>query len=971
MSNQSATTVSVLYSITNDEITNGDFRDNVTPFSFLDFINNTQADYAPEEYSNFYSSYLSTWHSHQQGSEVEQKVAFKEYYQQFIKEIVVSYTTESEKRFLEKINFNDPVDLDVAIPFFANRLKDIALFYKNKRDEGKFVIDRNRLKGSTTGVEKAIFDNIYNFLFTAEDSLNAQTYDITGITDGLGIEIEEFVDVYGNYFDLPKDDIPDNINSIDTKYYLDPLAIEAVTGQENFLGAIRSFKVNPPAISPEEFDAICNPDNELVEIFNAYEKGGIPMGAFYALKRALISKFLGTDIYYIDNTTVPATSGLLIAANNPAANAMNLQSADTAQIESGDVKLLRDLGLNFTPDNIGLFKLQAENYSYSIDPSVLGNEFVIFPDPDKFGNVSINPVSRYPVYYKFDYSQNVKNVSSGLAAGDPNITNKTTTFESYTTKERNNSQLKDQNDISYKINFTDLYNQGVINKYQTDIFGNEYALFKYEPLKPINIEGSNIVKSLLLNGYNYWDPFAGYGFNYSLTGVNGNTFKSGLTSVTNGMTARPSDELTLYMREFYPYQDLLADTRNLQPFWRDGGAFTYLDGDILPNPLTGLGPGFPAPLCYHYTVLAECTFPLDTILETNQSPLSDIQTEAELDIMTSNIDYNFFFDVRGLLSAGAPYISYDGGYYSDDIYLKNDFNYTDNLTFIDTADPHSATVLSDLSSSLVRITNDERDSLAGKLYVKNGAYSYSLPLSAALGNVVGKYSATVQADLNQSLIDFDLIQNTIFLQTNSNLVIDKIEYTKDKFIKPATSNTLYSINSADRVEAFSNRFYVEETGKVYFARFQTTGAECEEIARNYLTVYPEVYEYSISDNTTKLVFPAVPPLSSSVSDFAINSTLNTTRNYTPQEVHTPNITYNKRNDIFKLTYIINDMNDMTHMIDASFKMVDNILTLINVYKYEDGGITRTTTFGLSTMFGSISAANGSFTRNQATFELTV
>ena len=64
--------------------------------------------------------------------------------------------------------------------------------------------------------------------------------------------------------------------------------------------------------------------------------------------------------------------------------------------------------------------------------------------------------------------------------------------------------------------------------------------------------------------------------------------------------------------------------------------------------------------------------------------------------------------------------------------------------------------------------------------------------------------------------------------------------TKDKFIKPATSNTLYSINSADRVEAFSNRFYVEETGKVYFARFQTTGAECEEIARNYLTVYPEV-----------------------------------------------------------------------------------------------------------------------------------
>jgi hypothetical protein len=327
--------------------------------------------------------------------------------------------------------------------------------------------------------------------------------------------------------------------------------------------------------------------------------------------------------------------------------------------------------------------------------------------------------------------------------------------------------------------------------------------------------------------------------------------------------------------------------------------------------------------------------------------------------------------VRGLLSAGAPYISYDGGYFADDIYLKNDFNYTDNLTFLDTADPKGSTVLSDLSADSAHLTNEERNSLAGKLYVKNGAYSYSLPLSSALENVVGKYSSAVQADLNQSLIDFDLIQNTIFMQTDSNLVIDKIGYAESKFIKPATSNTLYSINSADRVEAFSNRFYVEETGKVYFARFQTTGDECAEIARNYLTVYPEIYEYSISDNTTKLVFPTLPPLSSSVSDFEINSILDTTRNYTPQEVHTPNIAYNKRNDIFKLTYIINDMNDMTHMIDASFKMVDNILTLIDVYKYEDGGVTRTTTFGLSTMFGSISAANGSFTRNQATFELTV
>jgi len=139
MSDTSLRTVLVKFSITNpDEV---DYRDTVAPLSFLDFINNTQADYSPEEYSSFYSSYLASWHAKQGGSEEEQKTQFKDFYRQFIKEIVINYTTETEKRFLEKIDFNDPADLDVAIPFFANRLKDIALFYKKKRDEGKYVIE--------------------------------------------------------------------------------------------------------------------------------------------------------------------------------------------------------------------------------------------------------------------------------------------------------------------------------------------------------------------------------------------------------------------------------------------------------------------------------------------------------------------------------------------------------------------------------------------------------------------------------------------------------------------------------------------------------------------------------------------------------------------------------------------------------------------------------------------------------------
>ena len=634
MSDTSLRTVLVKYSITNPSEVN--YKDTVAPFSFLDFINNTQADYSPEEYSSFYSSYLKLWHSNQGGSEEEQKTQFKDYYRQFIREIVVNYTTETEKRFLEKINFNDPADLDVAIPFFANRLKDIALFYKKKRDEGKYVIDRAKMKGSQTGLEKAIFDNIYNFIFNSEDALDTENDEVFKAVQGLGVEVEEFVDVYGDYFDVPDTADGNNINEIDPKYWLDPDGIEAITGELNWIGAIRTFTINPPAITPEEYDAICNPDNDLVQLYNQYKKGGIPLNEFYALKRALIQKYLGTDIYYIDTTTSPATSGLMVAADNPAGNALNLQGADTATVPSNQQKLLRDVGLNFLPDDIGLFKLQAETYNYEIDRTSLEEDKVyIFPDPAKFGNVSTNPQANYPVYYKFDHRGNTRNVSSGFTAGDPKTTNKVTTFEPYTTKERNTTQLKDLNDISYKLNFTDLFNEGLVSKHQTDVYGNEYALFKAEPLKPQTEDISNTVKNLLLNGHLFFDQFEGSSFNYSLTGQNGNTFRSGLSTNTNGFDEL-DNPMYFYMREFYPYQDLIQDSRNIIPLYRDGGALTFLDGKELPDNANGNS---------HYTIRADAT-----------------------------VDQNgaFFPDVKYFLSAGIGYKDYDGGFFSDDVQLPND-----------------------------------------------------------------------------------------------------------------------------------------------------------------------------------------------------------------------------------------------------------------------------------------------------------
>ena len=83
----------------------------------------------------------------------------------------MTFTTETEKSFLQKINYDDAHDLDIAIPFYANKLTEVATFYKSKREEGKYVITKNKIKGSVTGIERAIFDNIYNYVINSEDVL--------------------------------------------------------------------------------------------------------------------------------------------------------------------------------------------------------------------------------------------------------------------------------------------------------------------------------------------------------------------------------------------------------------------------------------------------------------------------------------------------------------------------------------------------------------------------------------------------------------------------------------------------------------------------------------------------------------------------------------------------------------------------------------------------------------------------------
>ena len=915
-------------------------KDNKTPFSFLDFIKYTRTEYAPEKYSILYSTYLKKWYSQQAISDVEQKEQYNEYYRQFIQEIIIKYTTETEKQFLRKIDYNDPLDLDIAIPFYANKLTEVAAFYKTKREEGKYVIERNKVKGSVTGIERSIFDNIYNYAVSSEDALISVGQSLSSIVKDFDIDIQEYVDVYGDYFDLERDSSDEtdvrqmmyesNLIDIDPDYYFDPEAYKVLLGN-SFIKGIGDFKITPPAFTEAELLSLCNPEDSIVDELNSeFTVGGLTLAQVYELKRQLIAKYVSSDFYFLNTTQVPASSGLLFSADSPTNNLLNLQTADIAAVQSNEHKLLRDVGLFFKPDAFGIFKLNSGRASFTIDEENLEEgKIYIFPDPNIYGNVGVNSQEAYPYIHTFDFRDNIRNVSSGVATGDPKITNKSLTFEPYSVKQRQLQELAEMNSLGYRLNFSDLYNKGSIRKLGYDSFGNEYALFKAKKLADrLNIKADSIL-NLLLDGHQFYDSVFNEGFNFDYSvndsleiAENQRTVRSGLTAYTNDWSYEEAP-LYLFLRNFAPYEELASfsslpsvnagGTAVNQPTQdgviRDGAEFTDGDGDPL--------------------------------IETGDVPYYTIGLDG----------LSFDQVIREL----PEYLDYDCKSFGYNISIGRDFDYGgDEYDYIEETDPRGSTVVASSNSPNGGDINIARVIESGDLFIKDQGTSLSKSAGDVLSNVLGKYSKEVFNDVTKNIVDFDIINDSIFIETTSTLLIDKLNYDNGVFAKPTTSNTLFHTSSSNSLERLSNRFYHEKTDRVYFCKFNILDNDNGDIlSKNYWYVYPEIYEYNINTNKVDKIFPQSLD-QADLHSFQTNTPEHHVVNFTPEKVITPKISINTSLNKLKLTYVILDQNNLTHIHDCLFEWKAGILTLNKVIRYTPDDLgSRTTTFNTAADFACI------------------
>lgn len=519
-----------LYSIINGI---QDAKDKQRAFTFIEFIKEFGYDNTTSSFLNDYKSYLLLWSNSKNN---ESLLSNEEFIRQSLidtlKSIVLTYSSYEEQDFIANINWEDEEHRKVIIPLFAEKLRMLCEFYKNKRQEACTIVDKNKFKGSKTSLEQIIYDKIIDFYFENRN-LSIQNSKIKeDLQNNLSISIEQYVDIYSSYFDIPREQkftdktrkkfINSNIN---TPRYEDYIEVAKVISDTLFSGEVYLEEI--PLIAQIGLDLSQNCAGDVATLRDALLNEAtinlISINDQIALRRKLYEKYLGCDLYYIycdtkDNIYID----LLTKAENPSGNLLNCGTADTAVVEANDFKLLHNIGLFFKPDKTGIIKVSADNYKWEIDKSKLTEEtFYVFPDPNKCGDIGNNKSQNYPLVFEYKLDSYIKNISSGWAKDEPLVYLSSPTWNTYYSNQDRDFILNHNEDFNYS--FTSLANCGILRDYQKDLYGNEYGLFKGYTYSPnsnelyINSEidipevsfDSEIIEGdqgNLLNGGYYRDP---------------------------------------------------------------------------------------------------------------------------------------------------------------------------------------------------------------------------------------------------------------------------------------------------------------------------------------------------------------------------------------------------------------------------------------------------------------------------------
>ena len=493
-------------------------KDKERVFTYIEFVKMFGFQNDANTFITHYKEYLTKWAAiKKQSITLDDGVFVFSKLVDTLKAITLDYSSYEQQDFIAHIDLSNKAHLKSLTALYSRKIREITEFYRKKRNEAPLIVRKNSMKGSTKSVQEVIYEKVFDFVFSNRNVVKSYK----DIKRDLLVSIQTYIDTYSEYFDIPRkkqftDDsraemLTANMNDVDYRMYLE---IQLVVSEILFSGNVMLQEI--PLIAQLGMDLSQNCVGDMLALKNTLLQNTtinqVDINEQIALKRRLYQKFLGCDLWYLYvDLQGNIKMDMLCKAYNPTGNLLNCGTPDTATIQSDSLELMSHIGLFFKPDKTSILKVNAKDYTWTIDETKLIEDTVyIFPDPNRYGDIGNNKSQLYPLIMEYKLDWDIKNLSSGEAKDDPMIWITDQGWASYYSKQDDDFKVFDN--INYEYAFTYLANQGYLFNYQKDIWGNQFGLLKgsnvtYKTDEDGKIitdeEGNPIVdKITLVNKYN-------------------------------------------------------------------------------------------------------------------------------------------------------------------------------------------------------------------------------------------------------------------------------------------------------------------------------------------------------------------------------------------------------------------------------------------------------------------------------------
>lgn len=513
------------------------------PLSYIDWLK-YETTFDRSTAFEEYTKYLNQWYNKKGiDSKVVQQQYIKSIYTELLKQISLEYTTADEKRFLKNIDYSNQHDLDIALPFFAKKLKQIAIYYANQRDEIKFSKIKANLKGSSYGLNQIIYKQIsemINYDPTVSDQLADMGLTAQDVLTNLKIESQELYDTEQNYYNIPTSENVGTYTGKTTKRYnyfdasilpdRSKMFLEE-TLNETIVETIREIPVimesGIESENNENVHQLMTSTGEslgITDIITGTELDRLDDTAFdnylqtgdlnITYEQLAFQKYSGTDYYYLStgDSATEVVSGKLFSAQHPHREILNKFYPTLLPVQGENVYREEFVGGFFTTSGVGLQTYSTLDFKFYFKPTEK-NSIHFFPDPASgaagffSADVPYETVVEYFENVNWQKSSIVTHYNYGLQRQITNITkfspyqsvNDTIGTEAGVFKTDDNFDFWSHdgsntwmNEDIYPVeadSYTSIQNirqdelhtqEETIYTWKTDVYGNRYALSKQE-----------------------------------------------------------------------------------------------------------------------------------------------------------------------------------------------------------------------------------------------------------------------------------------------------------------------------------------------------------------------------------------------------------------------------------------------------------------------------------------------------------